>query len=64
MLADVVSKNGNLPLNIPLRGEGTPDDKEIEILSGLAAWMEVNGECPFGTCPWVRFGEGPSTQQK
>jgi len=64
MLADIVSKNGNLLLNIPLRGDGTPDEKEIKILNDLADWMKINGECIFGTRPWVRFGEGPSTQQK
>ena len=42
MLVDIVSKNGNLLLNIPVRGDGTIDDDEVEFLQGMAAWMEVN----------------------
>lgn len=60
-LADIVSKNGDLLLNIPVRGNGTIDDKEIEVLNGIAAWMDVNKECIFGTRPWKVYGEGPST---
>jgi alpha-L-fucosidase len=61
MLADIVSKNGNLLLNIPVRGDGTIDDKEETVLQGIAAWMDVNRECIFGTRPWKVFGEGPAT---
>lgn len=60
-LVDIVSKNGNLLLNIPVRGDGTIDDKEITILEGIAAWMEVNKESIFDTRPWTVFGEGPAT---
>ena len=59
-LADVVSKNGNLLLNIPVRGDGTIDDKEEAILDGIAAWMLRNGEAIYGTRPWRVFGEGPT----
>jgi len=58
-LVDVVSKNGNLLLSIPLRGDGTPDDDEIAILEGIAAWMQINQECIHGTRPWKVLGEGP-----
>ena len=40
MLVDIVSKNGNLMLNIPLRGDGSVDDKEVSLLEDLAAWMD------------------------
>jgi alpha-L-fucosidase len=60
VLADVVSKNGNLMLNIPVRGDGTIDDQEIAIVEGIAGWMDVNRECIFGTRPWTICGEGPS----
>jgi len=63
MLADIVSKNGNLLLSVPLRGDGTLDSDEIEILDQLAQWMEVNGEAIFATRPWHRYGEGPSTEE-
>ena len=58
-LVDIVSKNGNLLLSIPLRADGTYDEKEAKVLDDLEAWMNVNGESIFGTRPWVKFGEGP-----
>ncbi|RYX83119.1 hypothetical protein EON83_16345 [bacterium] len=60
-LADVVSKNGNLLLSVPVRGDGTIDDKELAVVQGIAAWMDVNKESIFGTRPWKVFGEGPAT---
>ena len=62
MLADIVSKNGNLLLNIPIRGDGTIDDKEEKVLEGIAAWMKVNNECIYATRPWKVFGEGPASE--
>jgi alpha-L-fucosidase len=59
MLVDIVSKNGNMLLNIPVRGDGTIDDKEIAILEGIAAWMDINKESIFDTRPWKIYGEGP-----
>jgi alpha-L-fucosidase len=59
-LADVVSKNGNLLLNIPVRGDGTIDDKEEAVVDAITRWTRRNGEAIFGTRPWRRFGEGPS----
>lgn len=59
-LCDVVSKNGNLMLSIPMRGDGTIDEKERAIVEGIGAWMRVNSEAIYGTRPWSVFGEGPS----
>jgi alpha-L-fucosidase len=59
MLVDIVSKNGNLLLNIPLRGSGAIDEDERKVLDGLASWMPANGEAIFGTRPFSVFGEGP-----
>ena len=61
MLVDIVSKNGNLMLNIPLRGDGTADPAEIAILGDIAAWMDLNRIAIFATRPWRIYGEGPST---
>lgn len=62
MLVDIVSKNGNLMLNVPLRGEGTVDDKELLVLRALGDWMEVNGSAIYASRPWKVYGEGPSTE--
>ena len=59
MLVDIVSKNGNLCLNIPLKGDGSIDSDERKILDELAMWMPANGEAIFGTRPFSVYGEGP-----
>lgn len=59
LLADVVSKNGNLLLSVPLRADGTYDEKEEKIIREIGAWLKVNGEGIFSTRPWTIFGEGP-----
>ena len=62
MLADIVSKNGNLLLSVPLRGDGSLDEKELVVVEGIADWMKVNSEAIFGTRPWTVFGEGPASE--
>ncbi|UEG55007.1 alpha-L-fucosidase [Mucilaginibacter daejeonensis] len=62
MLIDVVSKNGNLMLNIPVRGNGTIDEKERAVVEDIAAWMHVNSESIYDTRPWTTFGEGPAME--
>ena len=64
MLVDIVSKNGNLLLSVPVRGDGTIDEDEVAFLGGMAHWMDINGEAIFGTRPWVIYGEGPSVAEK
>lgn len=59
MLADVVSKNGNLLLSVPLRADGTFDEKEEVVINGIGEWMTQNGEAIYSTRPWKIFGEGP-----
>jgi alpha-L-fucosidase len=58
-LIDVVSKNGNLLLSVPLKGDGTLDSDEVAIVEGIAHWMEANKEAIHGTRPWKVYGEGP-----
>ena len=59
-LADIVSKNGNLLLNIPLTPDGTLDGDATKFLEGFSAWMAVNAEAIHSTRPWRVFGEGPT----
>jgi alpha-L-fucosidase len=63
MLADIVSKNGNLMLSVPVRGDGSIDSDEVKIVSDIGAWLKVNGEAIYATRPWKVYGEGPATAQ-
>jgi len=58
-LIDIVSRNGNLLLSIPLRGDGTLDEDEHAFLKELSPWMQVHGQAIYGTRPFSVFGEGP-----
>ena len=60
MLVNVVSKNGNLLLNIPLPGHGRPDDDEMAFLDKFGGWMALNSEAIDSTRPWKIAGEGPT----
>ena len=59
LLVDVVSKNGNLCLSIPIRSDGTIDEKERKICEDIADWMSVNRAAIFDTVPYEICGEGP-----
>ncbi|MBR3513340.1 MAG: alpha-L-fucosidase [Bacteroidaceae bacterium] len=59
MLVDIVSKNGNLLLSIPVRGSGVIDERERERVNGIKAWMDINSESIYDTRPWKVYGEGP-----
>ncbi len=60
MLADIVSKNGNLLLNVALYPEGNLPPESQTLLSELAHWMGTNAEAIHGTRPWAVYGEGPT----
>jgi len=64
MLVDVVSKNGNLLLNVPVRGDGSIDELEHAIVEDIGRWLAVHGEGIYDTRPWTVFGEGPSMTGK
>jgi len=59
-LIDVVSKGGNLLLNVGPKGDGSVPDGDRRILEDLSAWMKVNGMAINGSKVWRRSQEGPT----
>jgi alpha-L-fucosidase len=58
MLVDVVSKNGNLLINVVQRPDGSLDPEVEQLLAQMADWIAINGEAIYGTRPWTTWGEG------
>jgi len=59
-LIDIVSKNGNLLLNIGPRSDGTIPDEVQRVLLDVGEWLNTSGEAIYGTRPWRTYGEGPT----
>ena len=55
---DIVSKNGNLLLNIGPKADGTITDEQKHVLQEIGKWLKVNGEAIYASRPWVVSGEG------
>jgi alpha-L-fucosidase len=62
-LIDIVSKNGNMLLNVGPAPDGTIPAEQKRLLLGIGKWLKVNGEAIYGTRPWKVHGEGPTTVQ-
>ena len=59
-LVDIVSKDGNLLLNVGPRSDGTIPSKVQRVLLDVGSWLQVNGDAIYGTRPWKIYGEGPT----
>ncbi|MCX7942376.1 MAG: alpha-L-fucosidase [Dictyoglomaceae bacterium] len=59
-LVDIVSKNGNLLLNIGPQADGTIPEPVKKILLEIGEWLLKNGEAIYGAKPWKIYGEGPT----
>ena len=61
-LIDVVSKNGNMLLNIGPRADGSISKADAQILKEIGAWLKVNGEAIYNTKVWRKSSEGPTKE--
>ena len=60
---DIVSKGGNLLLNVGPTGEGTIPAPSVERLSEIGDWTRLNGEAIYGCGP-TPFGEELGRKEK
>ena len=63
-LLDIVSKNGNMMLNVGLRADGSLPETFRDELLKIGKWLKVNGEGIYGSRPYVLYGEGPFSMPK
>jgi len=54
---DIVSKNGNLLLNVIQRPDGALDLEVEQLLAEVGVWMKANGEAIYGTRPWLIYAK-------
>jgi alpha-L-fucosidase len=59
-LCNIVAKNGNLLLSVPVRGDGSIDSEERKIVEGIGEWMGRFSDAIYDTRPWRVAGEGPT----
>ena len=55
-IMDVISKNGNLLISLGLKGDGSMQQCEVDLLKDMAKWTHTNGEAIYATRPWLAYG--------
>lgn len=63
-LTDIVSKGGNMLLNVGPNQKGCFPVQTEPILAEFNKWLGINGEAIYGTRPWRTFGETLATGVK
>jgi len=61
---DIVSKNGNLLLNVDPKSDGTIPKPAKKLLLNIGSWLDANGKAIYDTHPWKVYGEGPTHLKK
>jgi alpha-L-fucosidase len=64
LLADIVSKNGCMLLDVSPAVDGSIPPEARKVLLEMGGWLQLNGEAIYGTRPWLAFGEGPTKAKK
>jgi len=57
LLADYMSKNGNLLLNVELLSDGTIPPEQKVILDEIGVWVNLNSEAIYASKPWKVYGD-------
>lgn len=57
LFLDIISKNGNLLLNVGPKPDGTWDETSYERLKEIGNWMNVNAKAIYGTTGRKKFGQ-------
>lgn len=63
-LLDIISKNGQLILNVSPKADGSIPEDQQNVLLELGSWLEKYGECVYGTRPFEIYGHGPTVPGK
>lgn len=57
MFVDIVSKNGNLLINVGPKSDGTIPENQLKPLKDLGKWLKINGQGIYDSHPWTRSSQ-------
>ncbi len=63
-LVDIISKNGNMLLNVGPKADGSFSEEDKKILEEIGSWLKVNGEAVYGSKIFRKSGEGPTKENE